>query len=64
MISCQHRKTNKKSLKMWIKQNRVEIDEVIKSVYSNCRLNDAERELWVLNEEYLYKWARSENVDV
>lgn len=28
------------------------------------RLNDQERRLWILNDEGLYRWARSEGVRV
>ena len=47
-------------LRDFIKENRAEIDDCIKSVCSNCSLNDREREDWVLNDEGLYNWARSE----
>lgn len=48
------------TLKTFIKDNRAEIDAAIKRVCDNCRLNDQERRLWVLNDEGLYRWARSE----
>lgn len=55
----------KKSLRQWIKENRKEIDAVILRVCPNIRwLNDGERRLWVLNDEGLYLWARSEGVNV
>jgi len=28
------------------------------------RLNDSERRLWILNDEGLYRWARSEGVKI
>lgn len=43
----------------FIRENREAIDEYIKSVCRNCRLNDNEREGWIMNDEYLYNWARS-----
>ena len=50
----------KKSLSQFIKENREEIDRLTKSPYHN----DEERRLWVLNNEGLYNWARSEGVNV
>lgn len=55
---------NSLGLREWIRRNRVEIDAAIRSVCNNCRLNDDERRLWVLNDEGLYSWARSEGVQV
>ena len=49
----------------FIKLYRTEIDSSIKSVCPNCgRLNDEERRLWILNDEGLYRWARSEGVKI
>jgi hypothetical protein len=50
----------KKSLKEFIEEHRTEIDEFTKSPYKN----DAERREWVLNDEGLYNWARSEGVNI
>lgn len=46
----------------FIKQNRDFIDSCIKSVCDNCKLNDSERENWVLNDEGLYNFAKSRGV--
>lgn len=54
----------RKSLTNWIRDNRATIDEAIKRVCPNCRLNDSERRMWILNDEGLYRWARSEGVRV
>jgi len=54
----------RRSLIEWIKANREEIDNCIKRVCDNCRLNDSERRLWILNDEGLYNWAKSEGVQV
>lgn len=58
------------SLREWIKQNRQQLDECINRVccrynqqgeqIDKPRRNDDERRLWVLNDEGLYNWARSE----
>jgi hypothetical protein len=59
------------SLREWIKQNRDEIDNAINSVLFRYdgrgtvpnpppSRNDDERRQWVLNDEGLYNWARSE----
>jgi hypothetical protein len=53
----------KKPLRTWIKENREEIDKAIKKV-SNVSIDDEERRIWVLNDEGLYSWARSEGVNV
>jgi hypothetical protein len=52
------------TLREFIRTHRTEIDEAIKRVCSNCRLNDDERLQWVLNDEGLYQWARSEGVRI
>ena len=49
-------------MREFIRRNREAIDQHIRSVCSNCRLNDKERELWILNDESLHAWARSEGV--
>lgn len=48
----------------FIRKNREEIDKAIKSVCPNCRLNDEERRGWILNDEGLYLWAKSEGVPI
>lgn len=52
------------SLSEFIKQNRIEIDKAIRSVVPNCRIDDSERRLWILNDESLYNWARSSGVRI
>lgn len=52
------------TLRDFIRKNRQAIDEVIRSQCDNCRLNDVEREGWILNDEGLYNWALSEGVNV
>lgn len=42
----------------FIRNHRQEIDSMTKSPYHN----DNERRLWVLNDEGLYGWAKSEGV--
>ena len=54
----------KKSLRNWIKENRKEIDSCIERVVPGCRKNDNERRIWILNDEELYFWAKSEGVNV
>lgn len=49
------------TLKQFIKENKTELDACIKRV-SNVRLNNSDREEWVLNDESLYNWAKSEGV--
>lgn len=48
------------TLREFIKLHRAEIDQATQSPYKN----DDERRLWVLNDEGLYLWARSEGVKI
>lgn len=51
-------------LREFIKQNRNEIDAKIKCVAPNIRINDGEREDWIMNDEGLYYWAQTAGVRV
>ena len=50
------------SVREFIRDNRAEIDTAIRRVVNMPRINDGERELWILNDEGLYLWAKSEGV--
>lgn len=52
------------SKREFLKQNRKEIDNYIRKTLDrpDFSLNDRERELWLLNDEGLYNWARSAGV--
>ena len=53
------------TMKEFIKRNRKELDKCIAQALGmshNPRANDEERRQWVLNDEGLYLWARSEGV--
>lgn len=52
------------TMRDFIKQNRTEIDMAIKRAVPNAQLNNEERRLWILNDEGLYNWARSEGVRI
>lgn len=52
------------TLRQFIQQNKKELDQAIRRVVPNCKLNDAERRLWILNDEGLYRWVRSEGVKI
>jgi len=55
------------TLQEFIKQNRQEIDEHIARALDadkNPLANDRERRLWILNDEGLYWWAKSEGVRI
>lgn len=55
------------TLKQFLKQNRTELDDCIAralGLHKNPMANDDERRLWVLNDEGLYRWARSEGVKI
>ena len=55
-----------KSMRQFIKENRDDLDVFIWQAQNQrfTRLNDKEREMWILNDEYLYCWARSEGVQL
>jgi heterodisulfide reductase subunit B len=48
----------------FIKENKEELDRCIQTACPNCKLNNEERRLWILNDEGLYRWARSEGVKI
>jgi hypothetical protein len=52
------------SMGEFIRQNREEIDRYIRDQVEIEGLADEERRLWVLNDEGLYNWARSEGVKI
>lgn len=52
------------TLRDFIKQNKDEIDTYIKSVVPENKLNDKERQLWIMNDEGLYNWAKAEGVRI
>jgi len=52
------------TMRDFIRENRDALDEAIRRVCPNCRLNDAERREWIANDEGLYRWARSEGVRI
>lgn len=57
-------------LREFIKQNRAEIDRLVfnhthhRYNQSQTLKNDKDREEWVLNDEGLYRWAKSEGVKI
>ena len=56
------------TLRNFIREHRQELDECIARAMSRdvdeIIRNDEERRLWVLNDEGLYHWARSEGVRI
>jgi hypothetical protein len=57
------------TLREFIRENRNELDRAIaramgRTVEELPYRNDEERRLWVLNDEGLYNWARSEGVRI
>jgi hypothetical protein len=52
------------TLRNFIKENKEEIDQCIKNVVPNASLNYEERRMWILNDEGLYRWARSNGVRI
>lgn len=55
----------KKSMRTFVRENRALIDSVAARVCGqHIKMNDDEREDWVLNDEGLYLKAQNEGVDV
>lgn len=52
------------SLEKFIKEHRKELHEAIDNIAPNHPRNDEELRLWILNDEGLYQWARSEGVKI
>ena len=65
------------TIRDFIRENRRELDRAIFSamyrydgkggkgtIPADAKLNDKERHAWVLNDEGLYRWARSAGVKV
>lgn len=50
----------------FIQANKEQLDNAIKSKVKNSgfKINNEERRLWILNDEGLYNWARSEGVKI
>jgi hypothetical protein len=55
-----------KSIRDFIRENREQLDGIIRRHGQGNidSLNDEERRLWILNDEDLYRWARSEGVRI
>ena len=51
-------------LQDFIRKNRGELDACIQRACPGAPKNDNERRLWILNDEGLYRWARSEGVKI
>lgn len=55
----------RKTLMAFVREHRAELDAAIRRVVPNARyFNDGERRTWILNDEGLYQWARSEGVQI
>jgi hypothetical protein len=46
------------------KKKKDELDACIKRVVPDARINNEERRMWILNDEGLYRWARSAGVRI
>jgi len=53
-------------MREFIRENKNEIDSAINKALGKegyfPKRNDAEREIWILNDEGLYRWAQSAGV--
>ena len=51
------------TLEQFIRKNRRELDKAIQRKYPKVkRLNDDERRVWILTDEFFYVWAKSAGV--
>lgn len=51
------------TLEQFIRKNRQELDKAIKRKYPHVKkLNDDERRVWILTDEFFYGWAKSAGV--
>lgn len=51
------------TLSQWIKENRQEIDEVLSTAIDPPK-NDLQRKQWIIEDDNLSNWARSEGVKI
>lgn len=51
-------------LQIFIKNNREDIDAIVKRYYNVSIANDKERHEWILRDEGLYRWAHYEGVNI
>lgn len=59
------RKSFRKSIRDFIRENRLIIDLAIVRIFPRAKyFNDEERRQWVQQDQHLYNWARSEGVRV
>lgn len=58
--------SKKKNLRTFVKEHQKELRAHVRQAVPNLRggLSLDDLEDWVLNDEGLYRWAQSENVDV
>ena len=52
------------TLVKFIKENKQELDRIIQSIAPGSPRNNNERLLWIMNDEGLYDWAKSEGVKI
>jgi hypothetical protein len=54
------------SIRQFIKEHRLMLDTKIRIILKkpNYKLNDEERRQWILNDEDLYRYARSYGVNI
>lgn len=49
--------------RQFVRKYRHRITDIMRSLGATGRMNDSERELWVMNNEKLYRYAISEGMD-
>ena len=52
------------TMREFIRENRTELDKIIRKQVPNLTIDDAERRMWIENDQSLYEWAREEGVDL
>ena len=52
------------TMREFIRENRTRLDKIIRLRVPNLTIDDAERRMWIENDQSLYEWAREEGVDL
>lgn len=52
------------TIQEFIRENRTELDRLIRLRVPKLTIDDAKRRMWIENDRSLYEWAREEGVDL
>lgn len=64
MVIGKRKEISKMTLRTFVEKNRTTLVDSIKSICSNCQIDDDEDiEDWIANDEGLYNWAIDSGVE-